>query len=470
MTKESSPDPSTQLRPSRYWPAALAVMLPGALALYSCTGGATKETAAAPAEDAGSTWDTRVPKPDDAPPSTSPLVPPGWRHFGEYNNTCALFVPESPAAFPAPIRWEPCANILGDAGLSGPDGMVCRQAASDWNPDATSLRQLTRAAVVLADQRVVIAQRRVVEPGVLLDVVAEADGNVSSAIMSTGECVTFGATMSRTHYLYQVLENFNDIAAPSGLIVGEVLTPSAPRVLRPGRQSPAGNTSAPDFVVGKSTFVEMAQAGDTLRSLATSELVAEIASDLSPLQYRFADDDLFWVAASSTRSVIRVRPANGDPLTLLDHGADEALAAFATDGDDMVWTRGVGRISSNQYTSYEMWTAKFTTSPSGVVKHRLRAVEASSSNTPRVVGCGHVAHQLYGHVEPFPQMGFRLIRLADGRTWDVLSNSAEQTGGFRFEEPHAITCDEVFVEAYHGSNGFLTRIKISSLGPGTSGD
>jgi hypothetical protein len=89
-----------------------------------------------------------------------------------------------------------------------------------------------------------------------------------------------------------------------------------------------------------------------------------------------------------------------------------------------------------------------------------------------VVGCGYAAHLVFGpdRSAPEPQRGFRLIRLADGVTWDVLTNTVLQTWAFRFDYPLAITCDEVFVEVLRGNALYLARVRIDSLGPGTPPD
>jgi hypothetical protein len=59
-----------------------------------------------------------------------------------------------------------------------------------------------------------------------------------------------------------------------------------------------------------------------------------------------------------------------------------------------------------------------------------------------------------------------LIRLSDGVSWEVVSETEEQNLNFSFFRPVAVTCDEVLATASTLSHAEIVRIRIDSLGPG----
>jgi hypothetical protein len=193
--------------------------------------------------------------------------------------------------------------------------------------------------------------------------------------------------------------------------------------------------------------------------------------------YQFWGNDLFWSADSSHRTVIKSKTGSGGVQTLIGHGQDETrgVDGFGTDGVDMVWTEASGRPDPRKksYSRYETWTAKYSTNPA-VVASSMRRVRSEPGAyygyRPEVVGCGYSAHKMAVRPAPFATFGIRLVRLADGVSWELLPHSKDQSFAFDLENPLAISCDEIFVQVLTGSSDGLAAIRIDSLGPGIAPD
>jgi hypothetical protein len=141
--------------------------------LHCTAGGSAPE----PSTDAGTRIDspapTVVPVPDAK--SDAPRPPKysadGWQSTYSENNGCLLEVPSTEAALPPPIRWEPCEDAFGDAGVA------CRQMAWDWPlRDAGAFTSAfgTTSGRLMPDGKVLLAFLGAERERVLT--VAEADG------------------------------------------------------------------------------------------------------------------------------------------------------------------------------------------------------------------------------------------------------------------------------------------------------
>lgn len=417
------------------------------------------------------------PRPYEAGEPVSPLppvpdtVPKGWRLLTEYDTSCGLYVPSTAEHLPAPIRWEPCANSTLDAGISGPPGMSCQQAASDWQPNPSKLSQVFLAATTLPTGKVIVIQRRILGPDTFMDVIADIDGPVHAAILSTGPCFLSDAGLNSTGYLFQVKPWNRDSGLGGGVLAGDLQT-FHPRVVLPVGYAPQSGPYTPTFIAGATTFVEQLGGPDSLRSLSTGARLRPIdmpETGLRASHYQFLSDTLFFRANSSQHSIIAALPPNSSTRTIIGNHADKNLfnAAFSTDGIDMVWVqaRRETNTASFEIASATLWTAKYVLNASTAEnnKRQLRPLQAQMWDSRRVVGCGYDAGRAHGHLQPWAQFGFTVTRLRDGQTWTVLSNSEEQTASFRLAQPLLITCSEILVEAFRGSYGFMTRIRLDSL-------
>jgi hypothetical protein len=419
------------------------------------------------------------PRADGSEPSPA-LVPEGWVAYDDYDPDCGFYIPSRPELLPEPIRWRPCAESLGDAGVPGPEGVVCQRMVTDWTPGTSGMHILTSDARVSPDGNVTFAQRRFVGKSIY-ELVVTADGPVQNALLWAGGCRTGLATIHGRHVLYRIYDHRHDPDDYSGGLIGWESGQEKPRVLIEKGHKPSSVFSH-QYSVGDTLFVENV-GPDRVFDLATTNPVATISNgsddgDLLYARYRFQGDDLFWIGESSTRAVVKTWTRQAGPRTLVGHGADPTRASngFGTDGVDMVWMEASGRPDPNTliYSNYETWTAKYTTNPQTLeaTKRRVRSEPAAYYGADEVVGCGYAAHKInVKSSEPtWPHLGIRLVRLADGVSWELLPNTELQFYMLTFDSPLAITCEELFIGTAAGSEPGLVRIRIDSLGPGIQPD
>jgi hypothetical protein len=449
-------DPSMRCSPRRL-ALALAVASVGALAVAACTGGPSPgSTHDAPPEAGPAPTTRRTPTDGGYPPEAIPepppgVVPDGWVLETAYRPACGFYVPSAPEYFPPPLHWEPCSARLGDAGAPVPDSAIaCRVALSDWNPREDVDTSIISSTSVSTDGRLLFAQLRI-HPGIKHEyVVVEADGPVRQALISTGSCSLWGGgSLQRDSILYGVIEgpaNLSD--SPGGAIGGRVGEPLRALISRGYASGSYG------LAAGATTFVE---GNGNIRSFADGSHVARF--DKAYAFYQYSNDDIF----APLDKALWAKPAGGTARVVLGpYAGDSQIGGFATDGVDMVWAEAAGPIDpvSKQFASYEIWTAKYSTDPAAVAatKRRVRSADPLVLIDRPAVGCGYVAHQ---HYVPGDQHGVRLIRLSDGRTWDVMSSDIY----LPLWQAHAITCTELF-----GGGRWPIRVRIDSLGPGTLPD
>jgi hypothetical protein len=149
--------------------------------------------------------------------------------------------------------------------------------------------------------------------------------------------------------VYRVRENPDDLQHPRGGLFGGSIDSLKPRVYLPKGYSVVPKL-APGFYVGERAFVENI-AGDRMYSLETGAVLMTIPhppedSDLFYTLYHFHDNDLFWIADSSARTLIKSWTASGGTKTLIGYPSDftRAVDAFGTDGVDMAWMEASGRM------------------------------------------------------------------------------------------------------------------------------
>lgn len=453
---------------------AVGVALP-LVAVLACA--STSGSDAAPVADAAVGNDARGPRPDagtdDWTPVPPPSVPEGWVHYGDYDKSCGFYIPSERRYLPKGIEWEPCETQIGDAGAPGPPGMVCRRMVTDWEPAEDGQHTIGNVPTAVGlDGKLRMRVRRFVRKDIL-DLVADVDGGgVHQAILMTGKCLTIQPSLSRTHVIYGIIDDYKYTGGAGGAIGGPI-DQLRPTVYRPyGYKS--GETIFPSFRAGDGLFVE----DHNLDKVLAFDGGNEIASlpnqpedyGTSYTGYQFSGQDLFFESDSSARVTTKVWNATGGIRTLLGAGNDNTRSTIGlgTDGVDMVWLEASERVGSSQiYAKQETWTAKYTTDPAvaNATKRRVRATTIEYGNV-YVVGCGYAA--VYASMgSPWGQAGFRLIRLSDGYSWNVVDNSKEQMLSWAVREPLAVTCEDVFAVGAKKGHYELLRIRIDSLGPGT---
>ena len=418
-----------------------------------------------------------VPLPPGTPDIPYPQdLPPGWTVFSDYDPYCGFFIPNEKKSLPPPIEWEPCETKSGDAGLPGPDGIVCKRMVQNWTPHANGQHTTSWVRPVRgSDGALALHFDRLVGKSAYA-VTADVDGPVRTALFEAGPCTTLINDANGGNVLYRVRENPDDLQNPRGGLFGGSIDSLKPRVYLPKGYSVVPKL-APGFYVGERAFVENI-GGDKMYSLATGAVLMNIPhppedNDLFYTLYQFHEDDLFWIADSSARTLIKAWTAAGGTKTLIGYPSDStrAVDAFGTDGVDMAWIEASGRLPGAKiFSTYETWTAKYSTDPAVVTatKRRLRSEYPGSMIEINAVGCGYAAHAIF--TNGTWGRGFRLIRLSDGVSWEVVSESEQQRLQFNVYKPIAITCDEVFATANTLSHAEIVRIRIDSLGPGLAPD
>lgn len=436
--------------------------------------------------DAGADRSTQGPQPErESGEPPNPLQ--GWKLLSEYDMACGFYYPSERKYLPPPVEWESCAVVtdlanLTDAGVSGPPGMVCERIATPWAPSGkTRMLAYVRSVHVEADRAFLLIDRAL-EAGRAFTMVAEADGPIHTALYNSGRCPTSGTDEARFGNVMQRVYDSPETETNVGGAVGGSFDTLKPRVYFPKGHQPS-NFYSHEYAVGRSLFLEAA-IPDRVYSLATGELVATITpagedQDLYYSRYRFHEDTLFWVAATTRRSAVKVWTKTQGIFTLLDHDNDltRGVEGFATDGVDMVWMEGRGRTNFNSlvFDVYEHWTAKYTLDKAMVeaTKRRLRSETRASMGERYAVGCGYAAVAL---LPPTPtewgQTGFRVIRLSDGWSWPILDGSPEQKRELHFSTPLGVTCEHVYLQARSnsGSQPEVVRIRLDSLGAGGAPD
>lgn len=373
---------------------------------------------------------------------------------------CNLYAAPSKEKMPSPIVWEPCAATVTPLGLS------CRQIKFDWPPPTSggSMAFASPSASVDSTGKVWLVTGRFTGKSVL-KFVAEADGTVHQAIThERGACAVPTARLVEGKAIFNVIRD--NAAAPheSGAIGGDV--DKVPLSLEhwadgSGRSYYAGPTAY--FSLGPENEVR----GWTPGSAPLGKLMSTDPGQVLP--YGFIGDELFYQVGDLSYSRIKVySPTNGG-RDLISFGNNVSANAtdFGTDGVDMVWIEASGRATTNDpWNTIDIVTAKFTTDSSKVAKRRLRSEKSAIGALPFTVGCGYAAHS-YSSVEL--GNGVRVVRLSDGHSWRLAQVNVDG-GGYLFQAPRAISCDEIFVNVNDSGQVNTARIRLDSLGPGEPAD
>jgi hypothetical protein len=406
----------------------------------------------------------------DSPPGDSGLE--GWELYTDYDPACGIYVPTEAKYLPEPIRWESCSVMEHGHGLPGPDGMECRTIALDHDGGEPDKLSLARAADVVGGKVRLLIGRDVGSRTYRM--IADIDGPVHQALFHTGGCGLGGFKMRGGNVMYRMYDtDATDTYWPGGAIGGPVES-LRPRVYLPKGHLPS-TTFSQEYDVGAHYFIE-AVGNDTIYSMESGLPVGKIVpprEDEGMIygDYRFLNDDAFWVGDNGARTAIKVWNPTEGVRTLVGWPGDNtrAAAGIGVDGVDMVWVEAQGR-SEMSFARYDVWTAKYTTKADVVeaTKRRLLTNNLNSTFEDFVVGCGYAAVKI-NPVHAWGQSsGFLLIRLSDAMTWTVEDESLEQQrNDLDIGRPLALTCDEIVVEAFTKNDPQIARIRLASLGPGT---
>lgn len=404
------------------------------------------------------------------------VVPEGWIPYEDYHPGCGFYIPPSAEYLPAPIQWDSCATMDRGRGLPGPDSMVCQRMRFDW--DARNGEHTTGVTPAFVhDGKVTMFLRRLTATGVY-DLVADVDGPVHQALLQVGACRVWGVDTNAGKVLYRIRDDKSVKIDPGGGAIGGAVESLRPTVYRPYGDKPS-DSFTPEYSVGPQLFVESFGGADRIYSFTTGELVDTVVhapEDYGTLytNYLFHGDDMFWIADSSERTAIKVWTRDAGIRTFVGWPGDFSRGAesFGTDETDMVWIEGSDGDGTGVrgYTKYEMWTAKYSADPSvvEVAKRRVGPASLESYAEPYFVGCGYAAIAVYPMLSWGRSRGVQVTRLSDGMSWSVLGESDQQLIDFSIYRPFAVTCDEIFLEASSVSHSEIVRIRLDSLGPGTT--
>jgi len=307
-------------------------------------------------------------------------------------------------------------------------------------------------------------------------VIADADGPVHSAILLTGSggCGVAANSMKSGNAVYRVYDDVDGDMKIGGAIGGSV-DELRPRVYLPKGHRPS-NAGSQQYDIGRNYFIEELGGNDPVYSLTSGTPIAKITvapedRGMIYADYRFNNDDIFWVGAASRQAAVKVWTLSGGTKTLVGWPGDYTRVAmgFATDGVDMVWMEANDIISEGIYADYQVWTAKYSTDPAVVAATKRHLFPDTLASFPEtfVVGCGYAAIAIHAEVGWGIGYGFRVFRISDGWSWIVQSESFEQLADFIIQRPLLVTCNEVFARAVrHRNQDELVRVRIDSLGPG----
>jgi hypothetical protein len=369
---------------------------------------------------------------------------------------------------PPPIAWEPCPDL--------PGGIQCKAMVTDWAPgNPTPIAIGAPQFDHNPDGSAVLGIRRIMEK-VLVNIIADVDGEIHSAIMakrSTEEagagCYLITQSINEGKYLYAVHgNNFEGKETKDEGAIGGSINDPKPTVLAHFQKKEWSNAG---WEVGAKWIMKLGDGfalhvlpWDRSREIfVTSPAVDHDGETASELLVR--GDAIFWNTTSLYQNGINIWTKAGGTRPFIrwvgeyTKGAD----ALGTDGIDMVWAYGEGkRPSGKRYARRSVMTSPFTTNPDKLKPRRLRSHPYNTIGNERFkVGCGYAAHL---SVDQFG-VGVMVIRLSDGVAWVV-----PYTPEFKNPTVLGVTCDEVFFLNETKGRSTIARVRIDSLGPGLPPD
>lgn len=414
------------------------------------------------------------PEPEEPNPCLPAPLPDGvphrWEHYKDWSCKCRLYVPKEPEALPPPIQWEACPPL--------PGGVACKRMTIDWSSEKAPIPLHGISFDAGPGRSAVIQFRRIIEdPLTAIDLVAEVDGPVRSAIINAlppnrpddAGCYIFSEGVNEGMMLYSAKgsDTFAEGTDSHEGALGGPIDDRRPPVLLHFIDK---NAFDDGWTLGAKWFVQVTNSAIYAHPWDMSKklFVMSTATDpegADPGMVVVRGDAIFWNSSSLYQNGINVwDPVHGArPFVRwvgdFTRGADD----FATDGVDMVWAYGEGKKPLNHiYPVRWIMTAPFTKDPERIKPRRLRShLYHKMGHEPFVVGCGYAAHKALGteHVSVF------VVRLSDGRAWVV-----PHTPELEARRVLGVTCEEVFFLGDIAGQWNIGRVRIDSLGPGIPAD
>lgn len=190
-------------------------------------------------------------------------------------------------------------------------------------------------------------------------------------------------------------------------------------------------------------------------------------TNLQNVLYRFRGEALFWPSSAGNEvyRTVYYTPATGSRVLLTNgNSLTTGAADLSTDGTDMVWLEGEGRVDGALgFTRFNVATAPYTLDPAQLRPKRIATDLAGGGfNEPFNVACGRVARLSKRVINGQDRTRILVVRLSDGAQWWL---DAENMFPLR---PLGMTCDEIFVHAVLPTVvgvRTIARIRFDSLGP-----
>lgn len=416
--------------------------------VVSCCGGSPASTSA----DASSDHSRPKDAAPDADVDAGVCGRVGYVLDDDYDARCGFCYASAPEYLPQPIQWEPCsANAF-------PSGVVCEQMRRTWPASAGGqyFEGLAKGYVDGAGHAVLAFG--IASGDTFQEIVAEADGATLTTWLELAP-ITCATVTTDARDGFFAMHVYASQPIHSGSIGGSVAN------LHPHSYAAFWN----DYRTSSLGLLE--RTGNALKLYDWSTGIPQVLYQASsPDQISspvMTSNAVFFEASNSTNLRQQVWSADAGVRDLISYGADPSQGAgsLGTDGNDLVWTHGSngdGGIWS--YPDYEIVTSPYTTSAPALQPRHLRS-EGSCSlvSDEYVVGCGYAMHPTCAYL---PSEGLRIVRLADGRSWPLVSDN----GPFAYVHPIAITCDELFATVSENNVADIVRIKLASLGVGDPPD
>ncbi|MBI4705703.1 MAG: hypothetical protein HY744_31815 [Deltaproteobacteria bacterium] len=372
-----------------------------------------------------------------SPQPIPPQVPEGWVEYTDWSCDCRFYVPCSKQYLPKPIEWVPCPpEEVGS--------IDCRMMKTDWtspeNPTPVDLEpRLGR------DEKgtPLLLFRRVADD-YLMDLVAELDGPVRTAIVDAGPkisdtdpgCFLAGGEVDEGRFVFGVRghdANGKESESPHTGAIGGYVDDLSPPVLA-------------HWTSGADDYVWFANAAWVLRASMSGDYVSPWTMDQDILvhngmidpegmiasQYALSGTAVFVGNASLKRDNINVwTPERGlEPFVRFFGDYTRGAADLGTDGKVLVWNYGEGKEPDDWvYPIASIMTAPYTTKPEELQPRRVRSLpDDRIGNFELKVGCGYVTWTGWAFV----------VRLSDGWMWEVPDKLPKP-----YFRPLGVTCTEL---------------------------
>ncbi|MBK6696851.1 MAG: hypothetical protein IPG50_32375 [Myxococcales bacterium] len=447
------------------WAVVLMIAAPfGARVIASCDDDAGLTPTGADASDAQPVRDVQVSEASDA--GGDAAASGDWVHLPGAPEDCEIDVPRTPAAWPEPIEWEPCGNALAG----------CRKMKTAWPvstvPGLGHIVPLAEGGRSSAGTPLLMFARG--SGRYIFRLVADPDTRVLAALRQdanppAARCVPYPYNTASDRYSYTLVENLSDGKARGyAAIVGELADGGGPRIaLRVLTSDPAG----PADLAGSAGLIRLygkLTLHDWLAPDTTPTFLGPTDEGAPGLVFPVGDA-IFWSSSSLWAMKHKVWTRAGGSRDFLTFGADttKGAANLGTDGKDMVWLEGSGRLgtSSPLFPVVTAKTAPFVTDPGQIVARSLRSDISpyGVAGSTFKVGCGYAAWApgAYPLGDGGTATGIQVLRVADGYDAALLNLG----GSWTWTQPLLVTCDELFALGNENGLANIVRIPLTSLGP-----